>query len=214
MVKQVEKAAKYDKKTRGAELGYLGQMRDRLIGGLCGDVLELGAGTGANFAHYDQCARVTAIEPDGHMLEGASAKLASLTGANIALQECHAERLPFTDRSFDAVVATLVLCSVGDLEATLREVMRVLRPNGEFRFIEHVRGTWLRGAIQDLVSPVWSRVGTGCTPNRRTPRALQLAGFRVELIEERASLGVTAPIVSGIARRSTLPEPTFDLPSG
>lgn len=210
MTKHLDRAAKYDKKNRAAELGFRGPMRERLLGGLCGDVLELGAGTGANFAHYNHCARVTAIDPDRHMLDRASTKLAPLTAASITLQECHAERLPFADHSFDAVVATFVLCSVGHLDATLREVTRVLRPNGELRFMEHVRGTGLRGAIQDLVAPFWARVGHGCTPNRRTLQALQRAGFRVELIGERASLGVTAPIVSGIARRSTPPESTSD----
>ena len=208
MVKHLNKAAKYDKKNSAAELGFRGRMRERLLGGLCGDVLELGAGTGANFSHYSPCARVTAIEPDRVMLERASTKLASLACASITLQECDAAQLPFADRSFDAVVATLVLCSVSDLEATLREVLRVLKPNGELRFMEHVRGNGLRGAIQDLVSPVWAHVGAGCRPNRRTPQALRRMGFRVESIEERASLGVTSPIVSGIARRATLPETT------
>jgi ubiquinone/menaquinone biosynthesis C-methylase UbiE len=201
MAKRLDRAAKYDRKNLASELGFRGRMRERLLAGLCGDVVELGAGTGANFAHYGPCARVTALEPDRQMLDLASSKLASATAASTTIHEGRAERLPFADRSFDAVVATFVLCSVGDLEAALREVMRVLRPDGQFRFMEHVRATGPQGAIQDLVAPAWAHFGAGCTPNRRAVQALQRAGFRIELIEKRTSLGITSPIISGIARR-------------
>ncbi|MBA4181984.1 MAG: SAM-dependent methyltransferase [Anaerolinea sp.] len=207
-----DRAARYDKKSAAAELSYRARMRERLIGGLRGDILELGAGTGLNFPHYSDRARVVAIEPDPHMRERALMKLRLLAGPNITVEDGHAEHLPFADGSFDAVVATLVLCSVEDIEATLGEVMRVLKPEGELRFMEHIRGTKLRGAIQDLVSPAWGHFGSGCRPNRRTPRALRRAGFRVELIDERRGRAVTAPIVSGIARRSTAPETTPDQP--
>jgi ubiquinone/menaquinone biosynthesis C-methylase UbiE len=100
-------------------------------------------------------------------------------GLNIEIHPTTAEHLEFADNSIDAVVSTLVLCSVEDLEGTLQEILRVLKPGGRFYFLEHVaapQGTWLR-RMQQWIRPVWKKLGDGCRPDRETWVALEQAGF-------------------------------------
>jgi SAM-dependent methyltransferase len=192
-------AAIYDKQSRSMERGFMAEMRRQLLGDLKGDILEIGVGTGANFEHYSPGARVTALEPDPFMLRRAEAKLATLGRTNITLQLLPAERLPFDDASFDTVISTLVLCTVDDVPRALAEIRRVLRPAGELRFVEHVRGKGFAGRTQDLIKPVWGYFGAGCNPNRRTEDALGAAGFDVVVTERRKIMGF-APLIRGTAK--------------
>ncbi|HYM14767.1 MAG TPA: class I SAM-dependent methyltransferase [Dehalococcoidia bacterium] len=172
-------AAAYDAMSRLTEK-RLGPMRERLLSGLTGDVLEIGAGTGLNFPHYTSAARVIALEPDPHMLKRAEARLVALGATNIDIRREPAEVLPFADASFDAVVTTLVLCTVRDVARSLAEARRVLRPGGKLVFLEHVRGDGMLGRAQDVVQPVWGWCSAGCHANRRTEDALRAAGFTVD----------------------------------
>jgi ubiquinone/menaquinone biosynthesis C-methylase UbiE len=192
-------AAIYDKQMRSMERGVMAEERRQLLGDLSGDILEIGAGTGANFEYYPDAARVTALEPDPFMLKKAETKLAALGRTNINLQLLPAERLPFDDASFDAVISTLVLCTVDDVPRALAEMRRVLRPGGELRFVEHVRGSGFAGRTQDLIKPVWRYFGAGCNPNRRTEDALRAAGFDVAVTGRRKVMGF-APLITGSAR--------------
>jgi len=125
-------------------------------------------------------------------------------GLNVEIHRGTAENLPLADASIDAVVSTLVLCSVRDLERVLREIVRVLKPGGEFVFIEHVAapdGTRLR-RIQRIIRFLWKVIGDGCCPDRETARAIQVAGFaQVELDEFRLPLGPVSPHIAGRAVR-------------
>jgi ubiquinone/menaquinone biosynthesis C-methylase UbiE len=194
-------AALYDGMNRSEEKGFLGEMRKQLLAGVTGDVLEIGAGTGANFAHYSATARVVALEPDPFMLKRAEQKLAGLGRANITLRSAPAESLPFPDASFDTVVSTLVLCTVRDPRRSLDEMRRVLRPGGRLLFVEHVRGDGVRGRVQDAIRPFWGWFGAGCHPNRRTEKTLRDAGWDV-VIDERHRLFGFVPMLRGHA---TLP---------
>jgi ubiquinone/menaquinone biosynthesis C-methylase UbiE len=191
-------AAIYDKQMRSMERGFMAEMRRQVLGDLKGDVLEIGAGTGANFEYYPDAARVTALEPDPFMLKRAETKLAALGRTNIAVQRLPAERLPFDDASFDTVVSTLVLCTADDVPRSLAEIRRVLRTGGELRFVEHVRAVGFAGRTQDFIKPVWRYFGAGCNPNRRTEDALRTAGFDVRITERRKIMGF-APLIRGVA---------------
>ena len=192
-------AAAYDSMMRSGERRTIGKIRRELLHGVRGDVLEIGAGTGLNFEYYPSEARVIALEPDPYMLKRAQRRLRALDRRNIDVRTAPAEHLPFDPASFDAVVSTLVLCTVGDVAQSLAEVRRVLRPGGELRFLEHVRAEGLPGRLQDIAQPVWSWVGAGCHPNRRTEAAIAAAGFEITRIE-RERLNVALPVIYGIAR--------------
>ncbi len=190
-------AATYDLITKPGEK-RLGKLRRDLLADLRGDVLEIGAGTGANFEHYPQGVRVVALEPDPHMLKRAQKRLLELGRADIDVQLAPAEQLPADDRSFDVVVATLVLCTVHDQMRALSEVRRVLRPGGELRFIEHVRGEAMLGRVQDVVQPAWGWFAAGCHLNRPTESVLRDAGFDITSIEHK-KMAPWMPAIMGTA---------------
>jgi ubiquinone/menaquinone biosynthesis C-methylase UbiE len=160
-------------------------------------VLELGAGTGANFAYYPPSATIIATEPDPFMLARARKRAAEL-GRVIALCQCPAEALPFADASFDTVVATLVFCSVQDPLRALTEVWWVLKPTGTFRFIEHVRADGFTGRVQDMLTPIQCRLGAGCHLNRRTASSIEAAGLAIVELERRGLPLI--PLIIGVAR--------------
>ena len=192
-------AAAYESMMRSSELRTIGKIRRELLNDVHGDVLEIGAGTGLNFEHYPPGARVIALEPDPYMLKRALRRLRTLDRRNIDVRTAPAEHLPYDAASFDAVVSTLVLCTVGDVAQSLAEVRRVLRPGGEFRFLEHVRAEGLPGRLQDIAQPVWSWVGAGCHPNRRTEAAIRDAGFDIVRVD-RERMNLALPVIYGIAR--------------
>lgn len=154
-----------------------------LLAGLNGDVLEIGPGGGPNLAYYAPTIHWVGVEPNPHMHSYLRQEAARL-GLSVDLRSGTAEALPAADQCMDAVVSTLVLCSVHDQTQALAEVRRVLRPGGRFIFLEHVAaptGSRLR-RVQNLVRPLWEAVGDGCHPNRETWLAIQKAGFaQVEL---------------------------------
>ncbi len=170
-------AALYDRQMASAEKRWLRGMREEMVGTAKGRILEIGAGTGANFPYYRDDAQVIATEPDPYMLKRAEQKAREL-GKAIELREAPAEELPFDDDSFDVVITTLVMCSVNDQQKALSEIKRVLKPGGEYRFYEHVRYENAFGAFwQDVVTPMWGWFGAGCHPNRDTGRSIREAGF-------------------------------------
>ncbi len=203
-------AAVYDRLNAQAERTWLGSRRAGLVAQAGGDVLEIGAGTGANLGHYRSVTRVVAAEPDPAMRARLARHLAGAT-VPVEVSDAPAERLGFPDASFDTVVSTLVLCSVADPDAALTEMRRVLRPGGRLLALEHVRGQGRRARWQDAVTPLWRRVGAGCHPNRNTQAAIVRAGFRLEHTERFDPPRVPAiirPFVEIVARPEQAgPEP-------
>lgn len=187
-------AAIYDRMMAPGEKIF-GPIREEMLKDVSGEVLEIGAGTGANFQYYRNGAHVVATEPDPFMLERAH-KRAAESPVNIELHQAAAEDLPFPDATFDYVIDTLVLCTVENPPRALAEIKRVLKPGGEFRLYEHVRYQNPIGAIsQDIITPVWSWFGAGCHPNRDTGRLLQEAGFDVVSSRIRKELPPVPPMV-------------------
>lgn len=194
-------AALFDRCMAGAEAGPLGEWRAFLLAPVAGDVLELGAGTGSNLPHYGpHVGRLVLAEPSAPMRR----RLQTKVDAQQRLVEVAphaAERLDFPDGSFDVVVATLVLCSVGDQAVALAEARRVLRPGGRLVFLEHVAaapGTPLLRA-QQLVDPVWSRLAGNCHLTRQTGDAIAAAGFEIEQVDA-AQMPSTLPWVRPTVR--------------
>jgi ubiquinone/menaquinone biosynthesis C-methylase UbiE len=168
-----------------AEARGVAQHRRALLADLAGVVCEVGAGHGLNFAHYPATvARVIAIEPEPTLR--AQAEQATV-GARVPIQVLDglAGALPLSDGECDALVMSLVMCSVPDQRAALAEVRRVLRPGGELRFYEHVRSSHrIIGLAEDAASPIWSRLAAGCHLNRDTVSAIAEAGFKVTNVNQ------------------------------
>lgn len=176
-----------------------------LLAGLRGDILEIGPGTGPNLQYYSSGVHWTGLEPNPYMypyLDQAAARSALA----VEVRTGTAEEIPAENSSVDAVVSTLVLCSVRDPAAVMKEVLRVLKPGGRFVFMEHVaapRGTRLR-RMQDLLCPIWRRLADGCHPNRETWLAIERAGFEcVRSDPFRLPLGLVAPQIAGVAIKRT-----------
>ncbi|MDZ7731128.1 MAG: class I SAM-dependent methyltransferase [Natrialbaceae archaeon] len=180
-----------------------GPHRAWLLEGLSGRVLEIGAGTGANFPYVDgEDIEYHAIEPDPHMRSRA-VETATETGLAVDLHDSRAESLPFDDGSFDAVVAGLVFCTIEDPDTALDEVVRVLRSGGEFRFLEHVHGSGITGVGQDFIEPLWSRLAGGCRLTRDSVEHF-VAHESLEVLEiERVGAGIfpASPVVRGRLRK-------------
>jgi ubiquinone/menaquinone biosynthesis C-methylase UbiE len=185
----------------------VGPRRDELLAGLSGRVLEVGAGNGINFGHYPRSVQeVVALEPESYLRSKAelAAQAASI---EVAVQPGLAEELPFPDASFDAAVASLVLCTVGDQPSALAELRRVLKPGGELRFMEHVRSPKPgKARVQHFfdASGIWPWIGGGCHCARDTVSAIRSAGFevmRVQRIDFAPSWNITNPHMLGAAMR-------------
>ena len=197
-------AALYDMTLRVPEDAGLREMRRELLAGARADVLEIGAGTGLNFALYPAAVtRVRALEPDAAMAKRAGGKAAVAT-VPVELMAGSAQALPFPDATFDTVVGTLVLCTVPDPAGALEEVARVLRPGGRYLFLEHVRDEEGRAARrQDRVTPLWRHLAGGCHPNRETLKTLSASALAVEQVHRGQfpkAVRIVRPLILGAAR--------------
>lgn len=196
------RAAVLEERRGGAE------HRRRLLAGLSGRVIELGAGSGVSFAHYPPTVtELIAVEPEPH-LRAMAHEAAREAPIAVRVVEGVAEALPAGDASMDAGVVNAVLCSVPDPAAALRELARVIRPGGELRFYEHVaaRAPRLARLQRALDATLWPRLNGGCQTSRDTEAAIGAAGFRIEERERfsfraHALAAPVAPRILGRARR-------------
>jgi ubiquinone/menaquinone biosynthesis C-methylase UbiE len=183
------------------------EYRRRMLAGLSGRVIEVGAGNGLNFPFYPETVQqVLAVEPEPLLREGATNN-ARKAPIPVEVVDGVSGHLPANDESFDAGVASLVLCSVPDQARALAEFHRVIRPGGELRFYEHVVAERpLVAGLQRLADATfWPRVGGGCHLARDTAAAIERAGFTIES-SERLSFTPGAPVpplphILGVARR-------------
>lgn len=155
--------------------------RRSVAGAARGRVLELGVGSGRNLPFYSEAVRfLVGVDPSRELLAMARRAAEAAPLRRIALVEGSAERLPFEQGSFDAVVVTWSLCSIPNPAGALAEARRVLRPGGELLFVEHglspdpgVR-RW-----QDALTPLWSRIAGNCHLNRKVDALVSEAGLRL-----------------------------------
>jgi ubiquinone/menaquinone biosynthesis C-methylase UbiE len=183
----------------------LAPARDLVVPGARGNVLEIGVGTGLNLERYDprRVTRLTAIEPDPHMLRRALPRTAGL-GFPAALIQADAERLPFEAASFDTVVVTFTLCTIPHPEVALAEIRRVLRPQGRALVLEHTRSsqTVLAG-VQDAVTPLWQWLMGGCHLNRHAVDLVRESGLEVrEVLPVWRERWTLLPVYRAVAVKS------------
>lgn len=172
----------YDAMLWVGEATGLRSWREKLVSGASGRVLDVGCGTGRNLPLYSPGMKVIGLDPARETLLKARRR-----APGVPLVRGSAEKLPFRDGAFDAVVSGLVFCSVPDPLRGLAEVKRVLAPGGQLRMLEHVRSTGRLGARwQDFIQPLWTWVSGGCRPNRDTEANVRKAGFEIDPADHRA----------------------------
>jgi SAM-dependent methyltransferase len=180
-----------------------GDRKRQLFADLEGTVVEIGPGTGVNLPYLPGGLRWIGLEPNPHMHDYVREQLEG-RDLETTLRSTPAQDTDLPDDSVDAVISTLVLCSVPDVAATLTELRRILRPGGRLLFIEHVAAEthtplcWFQHGIR----PLWKAVADGCRPDRRTGAHLQQAGFSSVTID-RFSIGMppVSPHIVGTATK-------------
>jgi ubiquinone/menaquinone biosynthesis C-methylase UbiE len=195
-------AALYDRGLKATEEGGLRQMRRELLSQASGRTVDLGAGTGVNLDLFpDAVSELVMAEPGPHMLKQLRAKVVDRGGVEVV--GASAQELPFADDSFDTAVFTLVLCTVPDPEAALREAARVLKPGGKLLFIEHVRAD--EGGLagwQDRLEKPWRFFADGCHCNRDTVAMIEASALTLTGVEQGhlpKAPPIVRPLVSGVA---------------
>lgn len=191
----------YDYMLRDAEEKCLQDWRKTLLQDLSGDVIELGCGTGANLAFYPETVnRLVLAEPSPHMRRQLALKLAAYSHLSVSVLDCAAESIPVPDGTFDAVVSTLLLCSVKNPQQALSEIHRVLRPQGKLLFIEHVAASNRPERLkwQRRIEPFWKMLQCGCHLTRDTEENILQAGFAWHKITRQSIRGVPAIARPGI----------------
>jgi ubiquinone/menaquinone biosynthesis C-methylase UbiE len=195
-------SAFYDRAMKSTEEAGMREIRRQALLQASGRTIDIGAGTGLNVDLYPaEVTELVLAEPDEHMLKQLRPKLAE-SGRGAEAVQAPAERLPFDDDSFDTAVFTLVLCTVPDAAAALREAARVLRPGGKLLFVEHVRSPepglarW-----QDRLERPWKFIGDGCHCNRDTVATIEASPFEVEHVD-RGELPKAPPLVKPLVHGS------------
>lgn len=178
-----------------------GDRKRALFADLTGTVVEIGPGTGVNIPYLPDGTRWIGLEPNPHM-HGFIREQLEGRDIDAEIRTDPAQDTGLADASVDAVISTLVLCSVPSLDATLAEIHRILTPGGRLLFIEHVAApgdSWLRW-LQTGIKPLWRPLADGCRPDRHTHAAIERAGFApVQYERFDTGLPVVSPHVIGTA---------------
>ncbi|WP_207707053.1 class I SAM-dependent methyltransferase [Heliorestis acidaminivorans] len=173
-----QKADKYDRLMAPMEKMMMAKWRTQLLRNVQGLVLEAGVGTGANLPYYPAGVKVIAVDFSSRMLELAVKKLPQ-TKAEVELKVADIQALPFSDNTFDTVIAACVFCTVPDPFQGFRELRRVIKPDGKLYFLEHVRSeNVLLGPVMDYLNPIVLR-HMGSNINRRTEENIQRSGMKI-----------------------------------
>jgi ubiquinone/menaquinone biosynthesis C-methylase UbiE len=155
-------------------------LRAELLKDASGEVLEIGFGTGLNLPHYPpNISRLSAVDPADLLPDRVRERIATVS---FSVQTSHmpAETLPYPDRQFDTIVSTWTLCTIPDPVQALREINRVLKPEGTFLFLEHGRSDDRTIAVwQDRLNPIQNVLGCGCNLNRQIDQLIAQAGLRI-----------------------------------
>lgn len=163
---------------------FMEEQRRQLLRDVSGEILEIGFGTGLNLPNYpDQVRKITVIDPNAGVRRIAQKRI-DASPIEVESKMLSGENLPMEDQSFDTVVCTWTLCSIPDAEAALREVKRVLRPEGRFFFVEHgLSDNAAAVKWQNRLNTIWGKIGDGCNLNRPIDQVVQGEGFKIPALE-------------------------------
>ncbi len=198
-------AASYNLVMNGTERRCLSDWRRELLTFACGEVLEIGAGTGLNIPYYAPAVTsLTLSEPDHHMRKKLNNTVMQ-QNRRVQIRDWTAEHVIMPDNFYDTIVSTLVLCSVGCQAHSLGEIKRLLKPGGQLIFMEHIRSDNPRVMHwQKRLEPTWRLCAGNCRLTRDTLTAIKVAGLSIEAVTEAPMLGTPAFVsrtIRGIARK-------------
>ena len=170
-----------------------------------GSVLEIGFGTGLNLPHYPSAVtKLTVIDPNPMLADRVARRISEARMPVEQFQLDASGRLPFEDASFDSIVTTFTLCSIDEINPALKEMRRVLRPEGQYLFLEHGRSADPRVAKrQDFFNPVQKLIGCGCNMNRAIGDLISEGGFHIVKLDRfvmRDTPRIVGEMFRGIAR--------------
>ncbi|MBF0131896.1 MAG: class I SAM-dependent methyltransferase [Magnetococcales bacterium] len=178
--------------------------RARIVPKATGKVLEIGMGSGFNLPYYSpHVEHLFGLEPAEHLKQKAIDKIPFVTFP-VAWIGMTAEHIPLESQSMDTVISTWTLCTVPDVRRALSEIFRVLKPNGQFLFIEHGRSPDRTvQMVQNTLNPLWKKIGGGCHLNRPMDKLILNAGFRMISCETGAmnGAGPLSFLFRGVAQR-------------
>jgi len=175
-------ATTYDLGLWPLEMAAFRRARAKLVRLARGQVLEIGAGTGANFPYYASQTRIFALDASADMLRVARRRPCQ---ACATVTQADGQWLPFTNNTFDTVLATLVFCSMPDPLQALAEIKRVLKSDGQLLLMDHTRGTQpITRWFTDALHPLWYGLNGSCHLNRETARTVAQAGFDITQVEQ------------------------------
>lgn len=197
----------YDKCMKATEDACLIDWRRDLLKNAGGKVLEIGAGTGASLDLYPKNSNLEIFlsEPDDNMRSQLEAKVQRQGLDNVTVLSCPGEKIESDDGFYDVVFVSLVCCSVTDVEASLREIKRVLKEDGSFIFLEHVAAEEgsSRRRWQNRLNGLWRKLAGNCHLNRETEQHIKNAGFRIDEINResmRKAMPLVRPTIRGVAK--------------
>jgi len=169
---------------------HIQEARKKTLENVCGEVLEIGFGTGLNLPHYpDSVTSLTLIDKNPGMIRIAQERIKQ---SNIKVESklVNGEELPFENHSFDSVVSTYTLCSIKNVDLALKEIYRVLKPDGKFFFKEHGLSDDLKiQKWQNRINPFQKTWANGCNLNRDFKKLLEAAGFKFEVLKNYVMVG-------------------------
>jgi len=187
-------AKSYDFLMQGTERRCLSAWREEILASARGQALEIGAGTGINLPYLPaQASPLYLCEPDSQMRKQLVRKTSNNSSQHISITDWKAESIDMPDESFDTVISTLVLCSVGCLTSSLKEAHRLLRPKGRLIFMEHIISDQpSTRAWQKRLEPFWGVCAGECRLTRDTATAIKNNGFQIEKMTEAKMIGAPA----------------------
>jgi ubiquinone/menaquinone biosynthesis C-methylase UbiE len=184
----------------------LGKYRRRALETARGKVLEVGFGTGLNLPYYPQSvSEIMAIDSENLLADKTARRIKEAAVPVHFVQLDASGRLPFADATFDSIITTWTLCSIEEVAAALAEMRRLLKPEGQYIFLEHGRSEDAKTARwQDRFNPIEKAIGAGCNINRPIDRLIKTAGFEIETLKRFVmpkTPRILGEMYSGTARR-------------
>lgn len=167
-------------------IGPIEKQRAKIVPLAKGQVVEIGIGSGLNLPHYDpsRISGVIGVDPDDHIWERSTERRAAVDFP-IERIGLSGEAIPLDDKSADTIVVTYSLCTIPDPVAALREMRRILRPDGDILFCEHGKSVDPKTARwQGRIDPVWKKLAGGCHSGRDIPALFAQAGLTIHDLSE------------------------------